>query len=318
MILINNAGLATSNQDKDIADTRKRLNEARQKLKNMQNNVLYQQKHRKKKRKSDFLREELDCIPAKRARTRKEEEQPGLLEAIKSIAIFGSAAHERRQTEEIKNCTSLNKLRASLSEMGYDIARSTLYTRLLPRNSSSLEGKRHVVTVPVKLCKAQNDLHKSHVDTKFCTSSIRNVEALASFLGPNQTGTLSQDDKYRINLGVTAAQKQSPILMHVQFRVKLPDHDWVVAEKHKLIPSVYAGIIVKDNCLGSPEAVTYSGPTYVAIRSGKHSSSTAATHAQDFERLLELQEFDCILKYNNKIKPILIVFVDGGPDENPR
>lgn len=60
--------------------------------------------------------------------------------------------------------------------------------------------------------------------------------------------------------------------MHVEYKITLPDHDWVVAERHKLIPSVYAGIVIGEAKLdGSPSNVSYSGPTFVAIRSGKHS-----------------------------------------------
>ncbi|KAL7287659.1 hypothetical protein TKK_0018300 [Trichogramma kaykai] len=108
--------------------------------------------------------------------------------------------------------------------------------------------------------------------------------------------------------------------MHVEYRIKLPDHDWVVASKHTLIPSVYAGITIKPGNDGSSDvSVSYSGPTYIAIRSGKHSSSTAATHANDIESLFQLDHFDEILRMNNsETKPVLIISVDGGPDENPR
>lgn len=65
--------------------------------------------------------------------------------------------------------------------------------------------------------------------------------------------------------------------------------------------------------------MTYSGPTYIAIRSGKHSSSTAFTHAQDIHQLLNLKEFESLCKtINGEIKPICIITVDGGPDESPR
>ncbi|KAG5862642.1 hypothetical protein JTB14_012265 [Gonioctena quinquepunctata] len=71
--------------------------------------------------------------------------------------------------------------------------------------------------------------------------------------------------------------------------------------------------------LGQPQAVGYSGPTYIAIRSGKHSSSTANTHAQDFETLLELEEFRPLAKTGHGlVKPVVIMTVDGGPDENLR
>lgn len=63
--------------------------------------------------------------------------------------------------------------------------------------------------------------------------------------------------------------------------------------------------------MGKPAAVGYSGPTseYVAIRSGKHSSSTALAHGLDFERLLCLPEFDALTKYGpeKSIKPILML-----------
>lgn len=117
--------------------------------------------------------------------------------------------------------------------------------------------------------------------------------------------------------------------------MSLPDHDFVVAARHKLIPSVYAAINIAPNGLGTREAVGYTGPTYVAIRSGrisifcvlsnseiyflgKHSSSTALSHDLDMERLIDLPEFDKIIKFNGKVKPVFIVTVDGGPDENAR
>lgn len=180
-------------------------------------------------------------------------------------------------------------------------------------------GKTHVITVPVKLSRVQNDLHKGHPDTKFCFSTIHHLEELASLLGPNDVLFLSQDDKARVPIGMAAAQKQALLLMHMEYRVKLPDHNWVVANRHKLIPSVIAGIVIAPNGKGDPKAVTYSGPTSISIRSGKHSSSTAASHAKDFEQLLLCPQFDVITKNSKKcVKPVYICTVDGGGDENPR
>jgi hypothetical protein len=36
------------------------------------------------------------------------------------------------------------------------------YDRLLPHRSNSIDGKKHVRTVPVRLRKAQNDEHSKH------------------------------------------------------------------------------------------------------------------------------------------------------------
>ncbi|GBP08971.1 hypothetical protein EVAR_78332_1 [Eumeta japonica] len=82
---------------------------------------------------------------------------------------------------------------------------------------------------------------------------------------------------------------------------------------------MYALCEVKPNEMGRPEAVSYSGPTYIAIRSGKHSSSTATSHAQDLDTLLTIESFSKFIKnIDSKVKPVLIISSDGGPDENPR
>lgn len=130
---------------------------------------------------------------------------------------------------------------------------------------------------------------------------------------------ISQDDKARVPIGITAANKQAPLLMHVEYLVHLPDHDFVVAKAHKLIVSVVAVCLILLGCMGKPTAVTYSGPTYIAVRSGKHSSSTASTHAQDLKKLFELDGFKEIFRdASGNIKPIILISSDGGPDENPR
>lgn len=74
--------------------------------------------------------------------------------------------------------------------------------------------------------------------------------------------------------------------MHLDYRVRLPDHDWVVAEKHKLIPSVNAFIQIKPGMPGNLKAVTHSGPTFTTIRSGIHSQSTAYSHAKDLDTVV--------------------------------
>ena len=189
----------------------------------------------------------------------------------------------------------------------------------MPRRVDSQEGKRHVKTVPIKLIKAQTSEHKSHIDTDFCVASIRALDSLASFFGPEQVFYLSQDDKARIPLGIPAVQKQAAVLMHMEYKVTLPDHDWVKADKHKLIPSVYAGINIKPFGMGETGRITYSGPTVIRIRSGKHDSSSAAGHAMDLRYILKNEIFKSISQTTDgEVKPVVIVCSDGGPDENPR
>ena len=103
--------------------------------------------------------------------------------------------------------------------------------------------------------------------------------------------------------------------MHLEYRVRLPDHDWVVATKHKLIPFVYGRYQIHE------EKVGYSGPTYIAIRSGKHAPSTAETHAFDLQEII-VHESEEIRKMvhsdSGVVKPVFIFMVDVWPGENSR
>ena len=52
--------------------------------------------------------------------------------------------------------------------------------------------------------------------------------------------------------------------MNMEYKVILPDHDYVVALQHKLIPSVIGYTQVRENDF-SGDTVTYFGPTFCAI-----------------------------------------------------
>ena len=56
------------------------------------------------------------------------------------------------------------------------------------------------------------------------------------------------------------------------------------------------------------------------IRSGKHDSSTAASHHRDIQRILtDVSSFEQIVHGPaGSAKPVVIITCDGGPDENPR
>ena len=123
---------------------------------------------------------------------------------------------------------------------------SGVYLHLLPRYARSKEGKRHVTTVPVKLARAQNNQHANHEATKFARSTIHAVEEIAGILGPQQVPFHSQDDKAKDSLGLPAANKQTPLLMHMEYQIRLPDHDYVIASMHKLILSVIGDMQIKE------------------------------------------------------------------------
>ena len=249
-----------------------------------------------------------------RGRPRIECDQPNILSDILQIATIGAACGDKRREDMYRTAKTLDDLHGHITSLGYRVSRSGLYLRLEPRNQNTSQGKKHVQTLPVKLVRPQNNLRKGHSDRMFAAESFKAVDKIAEFIGPEACLYSSQDDKSSVPLGVIAAKKQSTILMSVRARVRLPDHDFKVGSKHLLVPSVIA------ICQIDPKTgVTYTGNTYIAVRSAKHNGSTAFSHAEDLARFCELQPSLFKLPGSvNEFKPVIVKGVDGGPDENPR
>ena len=109
---------------------------------------------------------------------------------------------------------------------------------------------------------------------------MKHIEEIAVLMGKNNVAIISQDDKAHIPLGIPAANRQSAILMTMEYPVILPDHTFVVSTKHKLIPSVYATREIKE------DGLIYSGPTHAAIRSLKHDKADAFSCMEDLKDML--------------------------------
>ena len=69
------------------------------------------------------------------------EAQPDLLNAIVNIASIGAAASDRRRSQELRSCETLDDLNKSLLKLGYCLSRSATYLRLIPKQNT-LEGIR--------------------------------------------------------------------------------------------------------------------------------------------------------------------------------
>ena len=107
----------------------------------------------------------------------------------------------------IRTVKSLDQLTEALNHEGYDLKHSTIYLHLLPRNSRTIEGKRHLRTALVKLYKSQNSKRSAHVSTKFAISSIRALDEITAILVPEEVTFHSMDDKAKVSIGMTAAKK---------------------------------------------------------------------------------------------------------------
>ena len=111
-----------------------------------------------------------------------------------------------------------------------------------------------------------------NVDAYFTFPIKRQKRDIVSLFGSLNIFVFSSDDKAKVSIGITSVTKQAPLIMHVTYEIRLPDHDSVKATKHKLTTSLHAAYEIKSPSSRADPRTTYSGPTYIAIRSGKHSS----------------------------------------------
>ena len=157
----------------------------------------------------------------------------------------------------------------------------------------------------VKLRKPQNNKRFKNPDRWFAATTMKIVEDFAVLMGTDNVAILGKDDKSHIPMGIPAANKQSPILMTMEYPVTLPDHTFVVASKHKLIPSIYASREIKS------DGLSYSGPTHASIRSLKHDKADSYSCMEDLEHIIGLEQFKPFLKHDEKVKPIWVLTRDG-------
>ena len=71
----------------------------------------------------------------------------------------------------------------------------------------------------------------------FATFFIDDMFDVCKLVGTNAVLFMSNDDKTRIPLGLAVANLQAPILIHVEYKVRLIDRNLLVDLQHKLISS---------------------------------------------------------------------------------
>lgn len=183
-------GLASEAILKELKEAEKNKNQEIAKLKRAQSLQKAQIKFREKQRTNKKTLAQNAPLPTVgRPRIPNED---ALIATISELAVHGSAADGRRRTEIMRACRNLTDLTNVLNESGFNLSRSATYLRLIPARANTREGKLHVKTAPVKLTRAENDLHKSHPDAQFCVASIRNAESIASLLGSSEVAVLSK------------------------------------------------------------------------------------------------------------------------------
>ena len=207
----------------------------------------------------------------------------------------------------------MKHLREALEEK-YNIylSRQCLSTYLQPRHQNTFAARRHHHPAKVGLASVARTEMKTHVDEHYCLASVKAARTFAEVFA-NEAIIISQDDKAKVGLGVPAVGRTFKTIQTVNEPVTVEDHDFPFGSKIKLIPSVY--LIINP---GDSSDTLRTGQLSIFIRPEYFIGTSSTTHMADLESIISNEIFSATLKQENKVKPILILFVDGGPDENPK
>ncbi|CAB4406867.1 unnamed protein product [Rhizophagus irregularis] len=238
-------------------------------------------------------------------------ENPNLHDHIHDSIEFGEADKKRRK--EVVKIRTIGHLRKNLEE-NYNIymARTTLNNYLLPCQSNSIAARAHHHPAWVAVAGVSRTETRDHPDGHYCLASVKYARQFATVFADNSV-IISQDDKAKIGLGVPAVGRTFHTLQSVHEPVSIADHDFPLGSGQKLIPSVY--LMIKPN---EANDELRTGQLAIFVRRQWSLGTSSLTHMQDLESLVLDSQYNDVLKKNGEIRPIWVLLVDGGPDENPR
>ena len=78
--------------------------------------------------------------------------------------------------------------------------------------------------------------------------------------------------------------------MIITYKVQLPHHNFFIATKSKLTPTVIDLREIQDAPIADREAVDYAGPALIQAKSLKHSQSNTAVQIEALDKMLKTEE----------------------------
>ena len=171
-----------------------------------------------------------------------------------------------------------------------------------PRRCNSLSATRQKGTLRIKFMVQARQFRKSHVDVHYASSLFRYQKEFAVKFR-EYCSYISCDDKHTIKVGepgfpVASAERGKQVLVDMNTKFQVGDHDFT---KFKLIPSVHLDIAIPEDIQGS----FYRGKVHVGLKDSCFESSSGLRHMTELRQIME---------HSDTIKPMLLMYTDGGPD----
>ncbi|CAG8777658.1 6654_t:CDS:2, partial [Gigaspora margarita] len=172
--------------------------------------------------------------------------------------------------------------------------------------SSKIEAdpRCHHYSAKVSLASVARTDMKQYVDEHYCLASVKAARVFAAVFA-SDTIVILQDDKTKIGLGIPAVGRTFKTMQSINKPVTVEDHDFS--------KRIYLLIDTNDS-----NTTLQSGQLAIFIRPEYFVGTSSLTHIADLLNLVNDQDFVSVLLKENDVRPIWIILVDRGPDENPK
>ena len=228
-------------------------------------------------------------------------------------------------TKQIEDLTAADERRHGIAHLSYFISvrdlieqvkkdcpdgtpipsKSTVLFAFVPQNAYSATAKLYKSKVNLKFKIQSRQLRASHIDEHFCAAQFKYIRHYAVKYR-DVTTFLSIDDKPKLDFGepglaISSGVRGEKSIVPMNHVLGALDHD--VNSKGSFTPSVYLNVDIPEEENDS----FYAGQVKVVIKDAVFQSSNAFRHAAEMKTVLQdIQDTD--------MKPVLILFSDGGPD----
>ncbi|CAG8672730.1 6442_t:CDS:2 [Gigaspora margarita] len=224
------------------------------------------------------------------AKKQKQLEEEGIVEQWKGARRPSIFAQNPDLLEHIHDCIEYGEANKKRRKI-------IIKVRTIKHLKDKLEEKYNLYIIQIQ--SVSRDEKSDHPDSHYCLTSVKSAQMFAATFH-DYSIIISQDDK-------------SKSIETINKPVSIPDHDFSLDRKMKLIPSVYLLINPNDtnDSFRSGHFTIYIQPEYFV-------GTTVLTHMADLISITNSEDYDEVICIEEKIKPLWVLLVDGRPDENPK
>ena len=221
------------------------------------------------------------------------------------------AAHDRRHSEvchigmAISVRDFLEKVAGTLRPNTPVPSVETLCHQFAPRNLYALSSAQYTGQLQLRFMVQSRHFHHDHPDVHYVAAIFKYLHELAIQVRSFCTMAF-MDDKHLIKVGepgcpVAAVDRGKAVLVAKDTPLTVADHDFT---KLKLTPSAV-------QLCGIPDTIDksfYSGRIFVTLKDSVFEASSPLRHMMELSQVFKQAGINTILK------PIVLLYTDGGPD----